>query len=229
MSESGIMHDMVGGQRRRTMTWLSCMPFQFVHWHPARPMLAPMSHQGCFHGALLLLFGAALGACTLGACSGISSLEGPGASPAPSEQEAIRHQVERALGEGRYKTAWNQEIEAGADRARLETIALSALAENSAHAADMFTALREKWGQLSAPGRKRVDELIAAAKSADKWIRALSLELDTADDPPAYLRAWSLYAAAPVARAPALLEGLQAAQAAARERAQNGNEEERDD
>ena len=188
-----------------------------------------MSHQGCFHGVLRLCLGLALGACLLGGCSGIRSLDGPGASPAPSEQEAIRHQVDLALGEGRYKTAWNQEIEAGAERVRLEAIALAALADSSAHAADMFVALRKKWGSLSAPVRKRVDQLIAEAKSAAKWTRALKLELDTADDPPAFQRAWALYASAPVDWAPTLLEELQDAQADANEQAKDGSEEERDD
>ena len=52
-------------------------------------------------------------------------------------------QVERAVEARRWKIAWNAEIEAGADRAALERIALDALQDRSRHAGDMFASLRK--------------------------------------------------------------------------------------
>ena len=188
-------------------------------------MLALMTRRGCSSGALFLLLGS-----LLGGCSSIGTLDGSAASPAPSEQEAIRQQVQQAVGEGRYKTAWNQEIAAGGIRADLEGIALAALKGNSGHSGDMFAALRSKWGALGADSRKQVTALTEAAETAGNWVRALHIELQTADDPPAFTRAWAVYAAAPVGRAPALLEVLQEAQAdAAESAAADGGGKERDD
>ncbi len=147
------------------------------------------------------------------ACSDLAALDTGGDSPALSgeEQATVRVQVDKALAEQRYKVAWNQEVAAGADRGRLEAIALTALEAQSGHADDMFVALRTKHGGLSASARERVDGLVATARESGSWSRALDLELLTADDPPAFTRAWSVYRAAPPDRATALLESIQEA------------------
>jgi hypothetical protein len=49
------------------------------------------------------------------------------------------------------------------------------------------------------------------AREAGSWHRALSLEIESADDPPTYQAAWALYRAAPPDLAPSLLEAIQAA------------------
>lgn len=153
-------------------------------------------------------------------CSGISALDGAGdgagdAAPAlsPPEQQAVRTQVSRAVEAGRWKIAWNQEVEAGADREALERIALAALQADSRHAGDMLAALRERWGPLSGAGRARVTGWVSEAKADGRWRRALSLELLSADDPPAFARAWALYQGAPVEFAPDLLDDIKGARA----------------
>ena len=145
------------------------------------------------------------------ACSDLAALDGDGATPAlsGSEQAAVRTQVDKALAGQRFKTAWNQEVAAGADRARLEAVALAALEAHSGHAADMFAALRTRHGALSSGARGRVDGLVAQAQDAASWSRALELELLTADDAPEYTRAWAVYRAAPPERAAALLQTIQ--------------------
>jgi len=130
------------------------------------------------------------------------------------EAEAVRTQAEKALAEQRFKTAWNTEVEAGADRARLEHVALEALAAQSAHTEDMFAALRVKHGALSTAARDRVSRLVAEARAQQHWGRALAIEVTTADDPPTYARAWALYRQAPADRAAGLLASLRAAKTA---------------
>lgn len=172
-------------------------------------MLAGMSSTLVFRHTILLLL-AAVGA----GCSGISALDtAPDGSSGLSqgEQAAVRSQVSRAVDAGRWKIAWNQEVEAGADRAALERIALGALRDDSRHAEDMLKALRERWGALSAEGRARVNGWVVEAKAEGRWRRALGLELLSADDPPAFTRAWALYQGAPVELAPELLDDIKGA------------------
>jgi len=182
-------------------------------------MLAAMAYRSFALLVLVLL---------LGACSSLSSLEdGSGGDVAPlaaSEAEAVRAQSEKALAEQRFKTAWNHEVAAGADRARLERIALGALAARSAHADDMFVALRKKHGALSSGAREGVRRLVSEARAREDWRRALAIELLTADDPPAYTGGWALYREAPADRATALLETLQAAKTDAKQAAKKAAE-----
>jgi hypothetical protein len=146
----------------------------------------------------------------LPACSGISSLDGGdgGSSLSASEQDAVRGQVTKAVEARRWKVAWNQEIEAGADRERLEEIAVSALGDRSRHAADMLTALRERHGALSQRGRSRISAWVSKAQSEGRWARAVELELSSADDPPTFSRAWVVYQQAPPELAPDLLSSI---------------------
>jgi len=169
-------------------------------------MLACMGRAGIHWISLAVI---AVAACP--ACSGISGLDAaPGADSALSagEQSAVRRQVAQAVEAKRWKIAWNQEIEAGADREALEEIALSALRDDSRHAEDMLDALRGRWGALREPGRARVTTWVSEARAAGLWSRAMTLELLSADDPPTYARAWALYRDAPVELAPDLLEDI---------------------
>ena len=151
----------------------------------------------------------------LGACSGIEAIDAGSSGPSlsGSEQQTVRGQVDKAVAAGRWKVAWNQEIEAGADRERLEKIAVGALGDRSRHAGDMLTALRERWGNLSPDGRRQVESWVAEARSEGRWSRAMDLELLAADDPPTFQRAWALYQAAPPEFAPDLLDEIKDARA----------------
>lgn len=172
-------------------------------------------------GRIVRVWGRTLGlslgaACLLGlgACSGIEGLDGPtgggGGPPAlnSTETASVRGQVDKAVAARRWKVAWNQEIEAGADRERLEAIAVGALGDRSRHAEDMLDALRARHGALSPTGRAQVDSWAQEAQAEGHWLRAVTLELQSADDPPAYVRAWAVYRAAPVEIAPDLLEAI---------------------
>ncbi len=147
------------------------------------------------------------------ACSGISGLDEPAAELSTSERATVREQVDAAVEAKTYRAAWDQEVTAGADRTRLERVALAALENHSRHAPDMFEALREKWGALQPAAREQVSTWTAAAQQREEWGRALELELITADDPPAFTRAFAVYKAAPPLFAPDLLEEIQDARA----------------
>lgn len=147
-------------------------------------------------------------AALLAGCSGVDDLSGGRPKLTDSERDDVRVQVEKALQRKRFNLAWNQEVQAGADRARLETIALGALRARSRHAGDMFAALRERHGGLSEDARAAVGLQTAAAVAAGRWHRAVAIELMTAEDPPAYRGAWAVYRDAPPDRAPALLEAI---------------------
>lgn len=149
-----------------------------------------------------------------GACSGLQTLDEKPADLSENERTAVRVQVDKAVADGTFGAAWDQEVHAGADRGRLEAIALAALEKHSRHAPDMFAALREKWGALTPAGRARISEWSETAQRNGEWGRALELELVTADDPPAYERAWGVYKRAPSLRATDLLEEIQDARAA---------------
>lgn len=125
-----------------------------------------------------------------------------------AERDDVRAQVEKALAQGRYNLAWNQEAQAGADRARLEAVAIEALRARSRHAPSMFEELRETHGGLTDDARTKVTLQTDAAREAGRWMRAVQIEIMTADDPPAYRRAWALYRDAPPDQAPDLLAAI---------------------
>jgi hypothetical protein len=167
-------------------------------------------------GPLPLLLTALLALC--GGCSGLAPLdEPPAATLAPSEQAAVRAKADEALAQGRYNAAWNQEVAAGADRARLEAIAVQALAGRSLHAADMLRALEKRFGGLGPEARARADALVARARTEGHWQRALEVALAAADDAPHYEAAWAVYRDAPPEVASSLLEMIQDARKAREE------------
>jgi hypothetical protein len=151
--------------------------------------------------AVLVLL-AALGA----ACSGLDPIGDKRPALPPDERGAVRAQVDRAIEQGVFNAAWNQEIAAGADRQRLERIATSALRARSRHAPSMFDLLRDRWGALGPDARAEVDAIVQEARDTGAWLRAAQAEIAAADDPPEYGKAWEVYRAAPAQIAPGLLE-----------------------
>lgn len=152
-------------------------------------------------------------ACLLSSCAGLSGLGDETPTLGPDEQASVHAQAERALAEGRFNAAWNQEVAAGADRERLEAVAVAALAGRSRHTEDMFQALHARFGPLGPTARERVTALVAEARGLGSWERAVDLEIQAADDAPAYTAAWALYRAAPADLAPGLLAAIQEARA----------------
>lgn len=169
-------------------------------------MLARMRRVAPVGWAVAVLLG-------VGACSGVAPLDTEAPALSSDERTMVRGQADAALEAKSYKSAWAQEVAAGADRERLAAIALTALEHRSGSAGDMFTALRTKWGPLDSDSRTRVSALVAEARRAHAWARALELELLTADDPPTFERAWTVYKQAPHDQAPAMLEAIQEARA----------------
>lgn len=147
-------------------------------------------------------------------CSGVDGLDTTAPALTDAERADVASQVDKALAAGRYNVAWNQAVQGGAERARLEALAVRALAARSRHAAGMFDALRAEYGALEAGPRGDVAALVEEATRAGLWQRAVQIELITADDPPAYRAAWAIYRAATPVDAPALLEAIQAAKSA---------------
>lgn len=164
------------------------------------------------HPAGALALAAILG--LLGACSGVDSLGGDAPRFSDAEREDVRVQVDKALEEKRYNLAWNQERQAGADRTRLETIAVEALRDRSRHAGPMFDELRKAHSGLSADARAQVTRQTEAATRQNLWLRAVEIELLSADDPPDYRRAWAIYRQAPADQGSDLLEAITAAKQA---------------
>lgn len=134
-----------------------------------------------------------------------------------SEQEAVRAKIDRTLatdGQVAWAAAWDQEVQAGADRTRLARIAVGALQAQDSDAEEMFKALVRKWGALEPAQRGAVSVQVEAAIAKGDWERALELEIVTADDAPAYSRAWALYERAPARQGADLLAEIQAAREA---------------
>ncbi len=144
----------------------------------------------------------------LGACSSIRSLDEDPLPLSASEKAHVGTQVDKALEKRRWETAWNQAVDAGADRGRLETIALGALQDDDGAAEDMLEALVGKWGGLTPTARGRVQALVKAALVEDDWGRAVEIEILAAEDAPTYQAAWDLYSGAPPRRAESLLEAI---------------------
>jgi hypothetical protein len=157
-------------------------------------------------GSVLLLLLAA-------ACS---SVKGPSAAPmplTPAERARVEAKVSAARGPGigDWEGAWNQAVDAGLGRETLEGIALDALEDDASVAASMLTALRDEYGGLTEPGRRRVDGLTEQAAAKGDYARALEVELVAADDAPTFAGAWRVYEEAPADESATLLEKIRKA------------------
>lgn len=160
-----------------------------------------------------------VGVLFLSGCAGVEPLRTGDEASLAGHAEDIRAKADEAKAKGRYADAWNLEAQAGTDRARLESIALAALAADSGPYDDMLAALRVRFGGLSDPGRARVEEVAAGQEAAGRFEDAAATHLAAADDAPAYARAWDVYRRAPVDDALAILRAIERAIERAGERA----------
>ncbi len=152
------------------------------------------------------------------ACSGVTSLDEEHNALNARERTLVRSQADKALEAGEWSEAWDQEVHAGGDRARLESIALAALKDDSGSAESMFAELRRKWGPLSGGSRAALDTLVVDAVAERDWKRAMEIEITSADDPPkagddaervTFSKAWALFGEAPPNKASDLREMIQ--------------------
>jgi hypothetical protein len=145
------------------------------------------------------------------ACSGVRAPTGPTRPLAPDEVRIVRQKSAMAVEQKQWGVAWDQEIEAGSDRGRLEDIALAAMAADSGPYEDMLAELKKKWGGLSAGGQTRASALAAEAEGRKDWSLAADILILTANDAPEYKAAWDLYGRAPVKKAGVVLDKIQSA------------------
>jgi hypothetical protein len=131
------------------------------------------------------------------ACSRVAALDTRPMDLSEPERAAVREQADRSRGEKEWKDAWNQEVEAGADRARLETIALEAAADSDGDAKDMFAELRRRWGGLSETAQDGLARVLQKAEAEKDYGLAVEVLILAADDAPTYAGAWDLYRRAP--------------------------------
>ena len=153
----------------------------------------------------------------LAACTTIRGLDEKSRRFEASERRRVEGQVEQAVEKGAWAAAWNQAIDLGADRERMESILLAAIEDDAGIAEDMMDEIRARWGGLSPAGAERARLLSGAAWDERDYERAVEIELLVADDVPRYLRAWERYDQAPPKEAPDLLELILEAKAEAEE------------
>lgn len=154
---------------------------------------------------------AAAGVLALLGCAGVEPLRAGGDVPLADRTPEIRAKVDEATAKGRYADAWNLEAQTGTDRARLEAIALAALAADRGPYDDMLAALRGRFGGLSEAGRARVEEIAAGQEAVGRFDDAAATQLVAADDAPAFARAWDVYRRAPVDDALPILRAIERA------------------
>jgi len=147
------------------------------------------------------------------ACQSPQSLDREPMRLSGSERSLVVAQVDAARQPaiGDWTGAWNQAVDAGLGRAVLEGIALDALEDDAGVAESMIQALGDKFGGLSAEGRRRVDRLTTAAAAKGDHARALEIQILTAEDPKTLKGAWRVYHGAPPDEAAGLLETLRKA------------------
>jgi len=152
----------------------------------------------------------------LASCSSVSDLSGGAATGGSSggaaskslpqdEATALRKKADEAYAKKAWADAWNLEAEAGLDRARLERVAMGALEADSGPFEKMFAQLRAKFGGITAEARARVTVLRKKAEEEKRWKDAAQIEIDTAEDPPAYAGAFAVYELTPPGDALAVL------------------------
>lgn len=154
---------------------------------------------------------ALLSLAALAACTSVADLGRPSRPLLGDEPVLVRNKSDEALKQERWADAWNLEKEAGADRARLEEIALVTLEHEHSDAADMFQRLREKFGGISEGAKQRVADLTQKAIAGREWKRAAEIQILAADDPPTYKGAWDVYVQTPVSENLAILMRIQKA------------------
>ena len=151
------------------------------------------------------------------ACSGVRELSGSPRSLSGTESQAVRRKSDELRAQKKWAEAWDQEVEAGGDRARLEAITIASLDADEGPFEEMLAQLRKKFGGLTDGGKASATEIATRAEGKNDWKRAADVLLATAEDAPDYKAAFDLYARATgtnVKHAPAILEKIQAARAA---------------
>jgi hypothetical protein len=157
---------------------------------------------------------AALAPLLLASCSGVREPTGPSRPLAPGETQVVRKKSAEAVAQKEWAVAWDQEVEAGADRARLEEITLSAMAADSGPYEDMVAALQKKFGGFTDAALARATALAHEFEGKGDFSRAVDIQLLIANDPPEYKAAWDLYGRAPVKKAGAVVDAIQKARKA---------------
>lgn len=147
----------------------------------------------------------------LGACSSVGAIDAPRRPLAGTEPTTVRAKADEAVAKEDFSAAWNHELHAGADRGRLETIFLAALADDDGDAGEMFAQLRKAFGGLTPDGQAKVDAVAsrAEAETPPRWKRSVEVHLLTAKDPPEFSAAWDVYRRAPPDDALDILEAIQ--------------------
>lgn len=147
----------------------------------------------------------------LAACSQVEAIDAPRRPLEGREPDVVRRKSDESAAAKDFASAWNHELHAGADRSRLEGIALSALEADAPGVADMLEQLRKAHGGLTEDARRRVAATAASLEAQARWTRSAEVHLLTADDPPAYGAAWDVYVRAPPKDALRILEKIQSA------------------
>ena len=150
-------------------------------------------------------------------CSGVRELSSPSRPLSASESQTVRAKSDELKAQKKWTDAWDQEVQAGADRGRLEGIALASLEADDGPFEDMLEQLRKKFGGLTDGGKAKVREIATAAEGKSDWKRAADVWIATADDAPEYKAAFDLYARATgtnVKYAPDVLKRIQNAREA---------------
>lgn len=145
------------------------------------------------------------------ACSRVGAIDAPRRPLAGPEPQTVRQKSEEALATKDYAAAWNHELHAGADRARLETVFLAALAADERDAEDMIGQLRQAHGGLTPDAQAKVKQISDAAADRKEWTRAAEIHLVAASDAPEFSAAWDVYRRAPPKDALDVLETIQEA------------------
>jgi hypothetical protein len=150
----------------------------------------------------------------LAGCSGVADLSKPAPSLAGDERAAVARKSDQALKEGKYSDAWELEVHAGGDRARLEAIALVPLKADEGPYEEMFAQLVKKFGGVTPKARTAVDAATNEAEGTGRWKRAADIQIAAADDAPAYKGAWAVYDRTPPSKALEVLDRIHAAREA---------------
>jgi hypothetical protein len=150
----------------------------------------------------------------LAGCTGVADLDEARRPLAPEETSIVRKKSDEALAARDWKAAWEQEAEAGGDRARLEGIFVASLVADSGPYEDMHKKLVAKFGSLTPDTMARAVRLANEAEGKGEWKRAADVLILVSEDPPKYRLAWELYARVDTKAAPDVLHRIQDARAA---------------
>jgi hypothetical protein len=151
----------------------------------------------------------ALACLVLAGCSGVADITTARRPLAPEEQAIVHRKADEALAARDWKAAWEQEVEAGADRGRLESIFLASLVADAGPYEDMHAKLVAKFGSLTPEAMARAVRLANDAEGRGEWKRGVDVLILVSEDAPRYRPAWELYSRVPTKDAPDVLHRIQ--------------------